>query len=377
MDRSASPVALRPMNQVARAARVAPVLNPARVRSARELLGLTQGQVAERAGLSTATISNLEAGKSRPTAANLAALAEATDFPVEYFAHHRGDGDFEGFFRSLRSSPLRDRRRATAWAHLVHDLAGALETEVRLPQVAIPELPTNEDTSWEEIEAIAGEVRRQWGVEPGPIGHVVALIERHGPVAAALPLDRLDLDAFSIWFSDRPVIVLGRDKRVAARSRFDAAHELGHLVMHGQEHVGTRLAEKQAHQFAAAFLMPAEEIRDELPRQASWPVLMQLKVTWKASLQALLMRAKTLGVMTEARYVQAMKQVSARGWRKDEPGDDQLGPPELPQLLEAAVGQLASRGTSLEELAMRQGLPLGHLNEILDESLDRRPTVEF
>lgn len=365
------------MSQVTRAARVAPVLNPGRVRLARELLGLTQGQIAELADLSTATISNIEAGKSRPTAANLATIADVTGFPVEFFAHHRGDGDYEGFFRSLRSSPLRDRRRATAWAHLVHDLAVALDTGVRLPAVTIPELRTSEEATVEEIEEIAGEVRRRWDVEPGPIGHVVGLIERHGAVAAALPLDRLDLDAFSIWFSDRPVLVLGRDKRVAARSRFDAAHELGHLVMHGPEHVGTRIAEKQAHQFAAAFLMPANEIRGDLPRQANWPELMRLKVTWKASLQALLMRAKTLGVMTDARYVQAMKQVSARGWRKTEPGDDQLGPPELPRLLEVAISQLEAHGTTLSDLAAQAGLPLGHLREILAESVDRRPIVEL
>jgi Zn-dependent peptidase ImmA (M78 family) len=52
-------------------------------------------------------------------------------------------------------------------------------------------------------------------------------------VVIRLPLDTADVDAFSLPFHDRPVVVLGTDKNDRARSRFDAAHELGHLVAHG------------------------------------------------------------------------------------------------------------------------------------------------
>ena len=52
--------------------------------------------------------------------------------------------------------------------------------------------------------------------------------------------------------------------------------------------------ETQAHQLAAAFLMPAEDIVMELPRRVDWPVLFELKRRWQVSLAALLMRAKTL-----------------------------------------------------------------------------------
>ncbi|MGO8957896.1 MAG: ImmA/IrrE family metallo-endopeptidase [Streptosporangiaceae bacterium] len=86
-----------------------------------------------------------------------------------------------------------------------------------------------------------------------------------------LPLDTTDVDAFSLPFHDRPVIVLGADKNDRARSRFDGAHELGHLVVHGDQVWGVKEVERQAHAFAAAFLMPAEDIRDELPDRADWP----------------------------------------------------------------------------------------------------------
>ena len=106
---------------------------------------------------------------------------------------------------------------------------------------------------------------------PGPIADVVELLESHGVVVIRLPLDSADVDAFSLPFPDHPVVVLGSDKTDRARSRFDGAHELGHLVMHGEQIWGIKEVETQAHQFAAAFLMPANEIRDQLPTTVDWP----------------------------------------------------------------------------------------------------------
>jgi Zn-dependent peptidase ImmA (M78 family) len=77
-----------------------------------------------------------------------------------------------------------------------------------------------------------------------------------------------------------PRVTLGTDKNDRARSRFDAAHELGHLVMHGDQIWGLPEIEKQAHAFAAAFLMPAEDIREELPATVDWPKLFNLKRRW-------------------------------------------------------------------------------------------------
>jgi Zn-dependent peptidase ImmA (M78 family) len=143
------------------------------------------------------------------------------------------------------------------------------------------------------------------------------------------------VDAFSLPFPDHPVVVLGTDKNDRARSRFDAAHELGHLVMHGDQIWGLPGIEKQAHQFAAAFLMPAKQIRHELPESVNWPALFDLKRRWQVSLAALLMRARDLNRMNEATYLTAIKAASARGWRRTEPVP--LGPPERPSQLLALI----------------------------------------
>src|SRR6266498_4297350 len=104
---------------------------------------------------------------------------------------------------------------------------------------------------------MAGALRASWALPPGPAPNVVELLESHGVAVIRLPLGSVDVDAFSLPFLDHPVIVLGTDKNDRARSRFDAAHELAHLVLHGEQVWGLKEVESQAHQIAAALLMPA------------------------------------------------------------------------------------------------------------------------
>jgi Zn-dependent peptidase ImmA (M78 family) len=250
----------------------------------------------------------------------------------------------EGFFRSLRRTSVTHRRRARAIAQLAHDAAlGAGPGQ--LPQVSIPHIPVSDlQAGRDEMEDVARRARACLGLARGPVSHVVRTLEEHGTVVIRLPLDTADVDAFSLPFPDRPVVVLGTDKNDRARSRFDAAHELGHLVVHGQQIWGVKEVEQQAHYFAAAFLMPADDIARELPTRPDWPVLFDLKRKWQVSLAALLMRARALGRMSEGNYLTAVKAASARGWRRVEPVP--LGPPEQPtdfsRVLASAAGRRAA-----------------------------------
>ena len=83
-------------------------------------------------------------------------------------------------------------------------------------------------------------------------------------------------------------------------SRFDAAHELADLLLHNDDDAGSSVAEKQAQAFASAFLMPRQDIENELPHIADFDRLLQLKNLWRVSMQALLYRSRSLGVMPES-----------------------------------------------------------------------------
>jgi Zn-dependent peptidase ImmA (M78 family) len=170
-----------------------------------------------------------------------------------------------------------------------------------------------------------------------PIDDIVRELERHGAVVARLRLTEDGIDAFSWPGLERPVVILGVDKDDRARSRFDAAHELGHVVMH-RDHPRSadRDLERQAHRFASSFLLPSDRLKEEWePGRLNWRDLMTLKRRWQMSLAALLYRARQDELLTPTAYESAVKYISRVGWRKREPGD--LGPPERPRLLRKAV----------------------------------------
>lgn len=115
-------------------------------------------------------------------------------------------------------------------------------------------------------------LRRHWKVASGQIHNAIRLLEVNGTIVIRFRVGVEKVDAFCVDFDDRPVVALGADKDVRDRSRFDAAHELGHLVMHADADADAddKTVERQANQFAAAFLMPADDIKPELPARVDW-----------------------------------------------------------------------------------------------------------
>ncbi len=268
---------------------------PRRLRLARELRRLSQADLAARSSLTAAAVSQFESGAVRPALATQLLLAELLRVPPRFLQLPLVE-THDGFFRSLRRTTVSDRRNARAVAHVAHDILGQPLAQREFPLASIPSLPVDSlSIDSAEIERLGQKVRRAWDVPVGPAPNLVELLENHGVAVLRLPLGSADVDAFSLPFRDHPVVVLASDKNDRARSRFDTAHELGHLVMHGELLWGMPEVEKQAHQFAAAFLMPACEIAAELPRRVDWSILFELKRKWQVSQAALLMRARTLG----------------------------------------------------------------------------------
>jgi Zn-dependent peptidase ImmA (M78 family)/transcriptional regulator with XRE-family HTH domain len=366
------------------AAGASALFSPRRLRLARETRMMTRTAVALAAQVTPAAVSQFERGDARPVPQTLLRLAGALDFPVKFFAVSAMPSSREGalldeeqydqgYFRSLRSIAVTDRRRALALSHLVHDLADRLNQTVRLPDRDVPPNPVHPEAGPAAAEDRANEIRAAWGIPPGPIPNVVREMERHGVVCARYHAGTQDVDAFSVPFPDWPVAVLGDDKAKRDRERFSAAHELGHLVMHDIHDAGSKAIEDQANRFAAAFLMPASDIRTELPATASWRDLVMLKRRWGASIGALLRRAMTLNVMPETTYLQAVRHMSGRGWRINEPGD--LGAGEAPQLLSLAASAAEQAGLTISTLASETGWPEPMIIELLSASTDPRPQI--
>jgi Zn-dependent peptidase ImmA (M78 family) len=148
----------------------------------------------------------------------------------------------------------------------------------------------------------AGQVRRDLAVGTGPIPNVVRLLEAHGVLVVRLAAKgfhpRVDAFSSSETASGRPIVLMSPLKDDKARSRFDASHELGHLVMHAGVEPGSRVIESQAMSFAAEFLMPRAEIVDSLPTRVDWGPSMQSSGTGGQSCRPRLSRTSSDGCRT-------------------------------------------------------------------------------
>jgi Zn-dependent peptidase ImmA (M78 family)/transcriptional regulator with XRE-family HTH domain len=338
--------------------RVRLLFEPARLGQARMARGMKMVDLAGLVGVTPAAIGQYEAGHIKPSAEVLGRVAVALGFPVPFFEAGRPMGSMSverAHFRRLRSVTTSARNRQIARLALLEELVGRIEQDVELPTVDIPaiDLDLGDRT---EIEDVAASVRTLWGLGHGPLVNVIALLESKGCVVVRLVAENEGIDAYSRWSGARPVIVLTLDKNDAARSNFDAAHELGHLVMHQDAQPGSRLAEEQAQMFAAAFLMPWQAIRPELPTRFDLPALVELKQRWRVSIQALLYRARILGSLSEAAYKRAMMKISMWGWRTGEPNT--ISDIEEPYVLRAAITLLESgRGLDAHALAQEMSIP--------------------
>lgn len=330
-----------------------------RLTLARHLAGYRKNGLAEAIGKTPTAIAAYESGTKRPAPATVAQLSLALGVSPDFFLP--GPGGVEAMsvphFRSLRSTTQIARDRAGAFGRVALGIATIQERHVELPNVDLPRYPVALDGDAEgEPEKAARLLRQEWNISSGPFGHAVRAAENHGVLVVFGPQEGSSVDAYSFEGPLRPVVVLNPLKDDYFRQRFDVAHELGHLVMHLDAEPGLKTVEDQAHRFAAELLMPAEELRDVLPSKANWRRLALLKEKWGVSMQSLLFRGRRLGVMSETTYRNAMTTVSARGWRRQEPGPSTSV--EQPSLLPRAVELLRDHGVDAASLATEARVPL-------------------
>lgn len=316
----------------------------ARLREAREARGLSAMSLAEILGLTRAAVSSYELAGKSPSPEVMSRISGVLKMPVSYFRYpmpQRKSGVI--FYRSMKAATKSARRRAEqryAWLREIVDyLRGHVEFPVqRLPELDIPSDPML--LSFDQIEELAMEARRFYGVGEGPVHNIVSLLENNGTIIARDELGADTLDAFSEFDpgEKRLYMVIGTENASAVRSRFDAAHELGHALFHKAVdgvRIGRKaeydLYETQAHRFAAAFLLPQEAFANEF-YSATLESLQAIKSKWKVSIAMMIVRAQNLGFISDDAAKRLWINYSRRRWRGNEPLDDSIIP-EQPRLL--------------------------------------------
>jgi len=151
------------------------------------------------------------------------------------------------------------------------------------------------------------------------------------------------LDALTFEANGTHVIAVKKDVP-GDRQRFNIAHELGHIILDIPEDMDEREEEKAAHRFAGAFLVPEPVVKMELGEKRSFvsvEELYLLKHKYGLSIQAWIRRGRDLEIITHHVYQTLMGMFSARGWRKQEPGDP-FPPEETPKRFEQLIRKLYS-----------------------------------
>ena len=308
----------------------------ARLRLARHLRGLTQTELGGLVGVSHQFIGYLETGSKAPNDVLARALGAALGFDVEflYLSAPEESRDEECYFRRRSSTPVPVRNQVLAHTTLFSELLAYLELKLQLPE---PTSPTIRVANREEIEQAAERCRMLWGLgRDVPIKNIARVLENAGVAITSFAGLSDKVDAFS-RFGQPSVIVL--NEKTPSRSRWDIAHECGHLIMHGGMNAEMAEAEGQAHWFAGAFLLPRAGFVREFPRshRIDWDTFLRLKGRWRVSLAALVRRGYDLGLIDALWYRQAYKYMSVHGWLKHEPEEFE---PEPPELIEIAFREL-------------------------------------
>lgn len=343
--------------------------NKYRLIEARQARGLTQTSLAEMIGVTRQQVSLYEKGGNSPSEDTLKSIVSILGFPARFFftsSAVKRNINAPIFYRSMSTATKTARSRAEWRIKWLKEITRYVNTYLELPAVNLPAFDVPDDPreiSGDDIELYAQECRRYWGLGDGYISDLILLLEKNGIIVTRGDLGADTLDALSEWCDEdgRPYIHLSTAKESAARVRFDAAHELGHLVLHRKidnKLLKTpevfKLIEKQAHRFSGAFHLPSETYSNQL-RAATLDAFLAVKRGANVSIGMQISRCFDLDLIDDLEKRRLFINYNRRGWKRQEPLDDQV-PSEQPRLLRKSILLLIDEGI-VTKSAIKHALP--------------------
>ena len=332
------------------------IFNPQRLTVARQCRGLTKLALANAVDLTPRTITNFERGEGTPDSDIIDRLATALSFPRAFFSRaDLASPDLRSTsFRALSRMTARTRDQALGFGSTALALSEWLDQWFITPEPNVPHYQSLDPS------LAAAALRRHWRLGQQPLPNLIQLAETNGVRIFSLPQDLVGVDAFSFWIDQRPYIFLNTHKSTE-HSRFDIAHELGHLTMHWQGIERSRLTEQQAQEFGSVFLMPEEDITGYCHHNPALSDLIELKERWGVSVAALAYRLHNVGFMTDWRYRAMFIEISKHGYRTSEP---RPRPPEVSAILSKVLQVNAEEGRTRADIAADLAISLRDLHDI-------------
>lgn len=302
-------------------------------------------ELANETGISKQSLSLYANDANTPPFDNVVKVAKALNLPTDFFMMKDRCSVATGntYFRSQATATKKARNAQKIKLEYVAKIYEALLNYIDFPKLNLPVLngfsipddaaEAKSEEACEEIERLAEEVRKYWGIDAGPIDNLQYYLESNGIIVTGFCDVSSDIDAFSqqIEVDGKAVfiIALALGTKPIGRLRFDMAHELGHILMHSwgddNENISRdefNAREWQANYFASAFLLPKETFtRSVSAYPSNVDYYNSLKKKWGVSMQAMMFRARTLKIVTDNQFQYMMRIISKNGWRTREPGD--------------------------------------------------------
>jgi len=330
--------------------------NPSRLSIARKRRLLNKKGFADLVGVAAHTITRCEQGQSKPSSDNIVKFAETLNFPVAFF--YRSDLEIADAelvsFRSQRAMTAAERDAALAAGAIGFEISDWIESRFDLPTIQVPDL------NLYDPETAAILLRQDWGLGEDPISNMVHLLESKGIRVFSLAENSKRVNAFSLWRGDKPYVFLNTMK-TAENSRFDAAHELGHLTLHQDGKTTGRVAEDEANRFASALLLPKASVLASISRVHSIDQLVHSKKKWLVSLSALTLRLHRLNKLTDWRYRDFCIQIRTR-YKNTEPEGIER---EKSVVWQKVMKTLWSEGITQLDIAQALDLPESEVSTLI------------
>ena len=349
-----------------------------RLQEARRSRGVIASELAGMAQVSVQSLSKYENGHQVPRHDTVEKIAGILGFPKAYFFRAQRFTDTRPvFWRSKLTAQAVDLDRAAVRLEWMKEIVDYLADFFDFPALNLVDLHVPSDPlsiTSQFIEEVANLVRQEWGVRRGPLPDVIQKIEASGILVSRIHVKAEKVDAFSQW-SDKfhvPFMVLSRDKASAARQRFDALHELAHILLHRgvtdlhlRNRASYKILERQADTFASYMLLPEVDFLEEL-YAPTLDGMLSLKERWGVSVAAMIMRLSGLEILDDLQTKRMWMNYARRGWRKGEPFDGKTDKEE-PYLIRRSFEMLlGAKVQSVADIISALPFPVEDLEEIAD-----------
>lgn len=313
-------------------------INGSMLRLARQRRQLSQIDAAPRLGIEQSLLSRIENGLVEAREEILVRAIEAYGFPRSFFELT------EPIYGAPVSVHPMWRRKADVAVREMDAVVAELNIRLiqirRLLQAAEyvhgTDLPRLDIDDYDNDPArIAGLIRAHWKLPKGPIKNLTMLVERAGVLVVHSPMSEASISGVTFSTPGMPPLITLNSDQPADRLRYTLAHELGHLVMH---RFPSPNMEKEANEFASALLMPSQDIAPYFAgRKVDLQLLASLKPEWRVSMASLLMKARSLKIVTTHQEQYLWKQMNFRRIRLREPPELDFEV-EKPTVVESLVG---------------------------------------